>query len=174
MKSKFNGFLEQNKELIQKYDKKILKVVFSNLVSALNSSNEREIPLIYLVETIKNNLSKKKISVLNLEQIVKVMMDFLSPYYGFEEDSYDNHRAEAKKALWRALIRYTSNPSNYIKELFDDIVYEFETSGYISSEEISRKLQSNEKYGKLPPEAIDDCVSALFDLFVSKGFIQPY
>ncbi len=172
MEEIFDFFLEWNEELSQQYDSHILHTVFTSLTKAIDSSDSREIPLVYLLDVVKEDLARKKVSVINLEYIVRKMMDCISLFYSLEEDSFERHHAECEKLLWKVLAHYINNPADYLKSLTADILREFASSSNISAGKISAKLQRKKKYRKLPPDAIDDCIVSLFDYFVAKGHIK--
>ncbi|MCX7677808.1 MAG: hypothetical protein N2316_01175 [Spirochaetes bacterium] len=171
MNTLFDLFIEFHEDFANKYDKQVLSTIFSSLTSTLESTNEEAIPIDLLINNAKEDLSKKKLSVLDLEFIVKKMMSFLTLFYELEEDSFENHREIGEKILWKILARYIKDPENYISPLYTDIITHFEKSKAISINEISLKLCRKKKYRVLSEEAISYCVEGLFDFFVAKGNI---
>ncbi len=171
LKELFEIFLESEEALAIKYDRSVLLTIFKRLVSVLEDKNERRFPLSYLIENVKHDLSQKKLTLMNLEDIIRPMMDFLCGVYGLVEDSFRAHRDEGKKVIWQALARHTNNPSDFIECLFNDIIQEFEKSNVISINEIANIIHTKNKYKKLSDEAVYDAVEALFDFFTRRGLI---
>lgn len=97
------------------------------------------------------------------------MMDFITILYGMEEDFLSKHREAGEKVLWETLARHVRNPERYITKLFTDILTGFEKSNDIFTEEVYKRLHSWKKYRNLSPEALCECLEAIFDFFVAKG-----
>lgn len=167
----FEIFLELDETLATKYDRSVLLTIFKQLVLVLEDKKKNRFPLSYLIDNVKHELSRKKLTLMNPEDIIRPMMDFLCDAYGLVEDSFRAHRDEGKKVIWNALARHTNNPSDYIESLFKDIIKEFEKSTVILIDETVDNLHAKNKYKKLSYEAVYDAVEALFNFFTRKGLI---
>lgn len=168
----FEFFLAFNEELSKKYSRKILKTIFTTLTKTIESTDSPEIPLVYLIDKVKEELSRKKLSVLNLEYIIIKMMDYISLFYSLEKDSPTRHQEQCSRVLWKVLAQYVNNTEEYLDHLTSDILKEFESTSSVSVNKIGTKLQRKKRYQKLPPDAIYECVESIFDYFVAKGHIK--
>jgi hypothetical protein len=168
----YSQFAKENKKLIKKYGKTIVHASFYEILTFLSSTNEKAIPIDTIATVINQRLNKIKIHVLNPHEIIKAIMDFLGPFFGFVIDIYENHREDGNKILWPILARYTKNPAQYTDQLFTDIATYFFKQEYASVIETSEFIIQQGTYKELPDEAIWEAVDALYDYFVEKGNIS--
>lgn len=170
----YSEFVKENKKLMRKYGKSIIRISFYEILTFLSSTNEKAIPIDTIATVINQRLNENKIHLLDAQEIIKAIMDFIGPFFGFVVDTYKNHRDNGNKILWPILARYIKNPAQYTDQLFTDIAGYFFSHEYISVNEVTEFIVQhyNHKYNELPEEAIFEAVDALFDYFTEKGNIS--
>lgn len=170
----YNEFKLFNEDLFNSYNEKVVKLVFSEVLSFVKNENIKTFTSDDIVQAIQAGLKKHRLACIAPIKLVESIMDYISFELGIIKDSYDNHFEMLRKIVWRSLSVHINNAAVYSDSLANAIIKNFsdiDVSGEISTLSITEKLLADNRFKSLPIEIVNDVVNFAYDYYKEKGFI---